>query len=67
VEKIATVLAMKDTSKKTALQVQSTLETKNPSSFTEAQRLLKICLELDDQLWSMTQSQDVSADVKSLW
>jgi hypothetical protein len=48
VERLGTVLAMKDTSKKAAIQGESIPDASSLLSFTEAQRLLKICLDLED-------------------
>jgi hypothetical protein len=36
-------------------------------SFDEANKLLSLCLGLEDQLWAMQQSPVVSKRVKNLW
>ena len=60
---------MKDTSKKQQFQGDQIIDA-DPNailSFTEVQRLLYICLQIEDQLWAMTQTVNVPKEIRDLW
>ena len=56
---------LKDTKKETKITKNPLI--KKPISFRQANKMLSIVLDLEDQLWAMTQSDSVSERVKRLW